>query len=140
MHWTTMTLEQLKAATVGEILKNVGQYIAANYTKRQIITWLLLDDTEAKSIPDKVVVTKDDQKRVVKRVEVDRDPETGIALGGRVTTWQYFATGEIRYIVISDRDAENVETRKRTIQHYRDGRQPVVSEQIQEEIPAEVTP
>ena len=81
---------------------------------------------EAKSIPDKVIVTKDDQNRVVRRVEVDLDPETGVALGGRVTTWQYFATGEIRYIVISDRDAENVETRKRTIQHYRDGKQPTV--------------
>ena len=140
MHWTTMTLAELRAATKAEILRNVGEYIAANYTKRQIITWLLLDDMYARSIPDKVVVTKDGQNRVVKRVEIDLDPETGVALGGRVTTWQYFATGEIRYIVISDRDAENVETRKRTIQHYRDGRQPVVSEQIQEEIPAEVTP
>ncbi|HUW11463.1 MAG TPA: hypothetical protein VM537_17150 [Anaerolineae bacterium] len=84
--------------------------------------------------------TKDDQNRVVKRVEVDRDPETGEVLGGTVTTWSYYKTGETEDIVTSTRNAENVETHRFTRHHFRDGRQPVVSEQIQEEIPAEVTP
>jgi len=43
-------------------------------------------------------------------------------------TWQYFATGEIRFIFISDRDGNNVETRRRRIWHWRSGRQPRMEE------------
>jgi len=134
MHWTTMSLPELRAATKLEILRNMGEYLAAKYTKRQIITWLLLDDMYARSIPDKVVVTKDDKNRVVKRVEIDLDPETGVALGGTVTTWSYYKTGETEDIVTSTRNADNVETHRFTRHHFRDGRQPTVSEKIPQEV------
>lgn len=124
MHWTTMTLAGLRAATKAEITSNVRQWMMANLTKRQIIRWLMLGNTEAGDIPDRVVVTRDDQGRVTRMVKVWRDPETGERVRGEVMTWQYFATGEIRYIVISDRDADNNETRRRRIRHWRDGRQP----------------
>lgn len=128
MHWTTLTLQELRASTKAQIVRNVGEYIAAHFTKRQVIRWLVLGDTESGNVPDRTVVTHDDQGRVVKMVKVWRAPETGDRLSGRVMTWQYFATREIRFIFISDRDGDNVEIRRRRIRHFRDGRQPVMED------------
>lgn len=122
--WTTLTLAELRASTKADIIHDVGRWMAANMSKREIIVWLM----DAERIPDRAVITRDDRGRIVRCVDVDRDPETGEALGGRVMLWQYFATGEIHYIVISDRDADNVETRRRRLCHFRDGRQPVMEE------------
>jgi len=117
---TTLTLDEMKAATVTQILQNV----AANNTKREICVDLLGQTT----VTDRVAITRDDQGRIVKRVEVERDLLTGDALGGRVTERDLYDTGEVNRIVISERDADNNETSQRTIKHYRDGRQPVVVE------------
>lgn len=119
--WTTLTLAELRASTKAGIIRDVGQWMAANMSKREIIVWLM--DTER--IPDRAVVTRDDQGRIVRCVDVDRDPGTGDALGGRVMTWTYFATGEVRFITASVRDADNNEVRRWRIRHFRDGRQPV---------------
>lgn len=124
-NWTNMTLAELRAASKPDILKGVGRYIADHFTKRQIIAWLVLDNTEGKHIPDKVIVTKGPHGNV-RRVERYRDPATGTVLGGRVTTKSYYDTGEIHDIIISDRDENSVETRRVRIRHFRDGRQPVM--------------
>ena len=115
---TTLTLDQMKAATVAQILADV----AANNTKREICTELLGSDR----ISD-VAVTYDDQKRIVKRVETERDLLTGDVLGSVVTTHTYYKTGEIEDIVVSERDAKDAETARRTIKHFADGKQPTVS-------------
>jgi hypothetical protein len=125
-NWTTFSLAELRASTKAEITGNVRQWMMANLTRRQIIAWLM----DADRIPDRTIVTRDDQGRVVKMVKVWRDPETGDRLGGEVMTWQYFATGEIRFIAISDRDGDNVETRRQRIQHFRDRRQPRMEDVI----------
>lgn len=128
MYWTTLTLQGLRASTKAQIIRNVGEFIAAHFTKRQIIRWLILGNTESGNIPDRAVVTHDDQGRVVRMVKVWRDPETGDRLGGTVITWDYFASGEVRFIFISDRDENNVETRRQRIRHWRDGRPPVIED------------
>lgn len=117
---TTLTLEQMRAATKAEILQDV----AVNNTKREIAAELL-GQTQ---VSDRVVITRDDQGRIIRRVEVERDLLTGDRLGGRVTTRDFYDTGEVNRIVISERDADNDETSQRTIKHYRDGRQPMVKE------------
>lgn len=123
-NWTTLILSELRTSTKAEITSNVRQWMMANLSKRQIIAWLM----DADRIPDRTIVTYDDQGRVTRRVDRWTDPETGDALSGRVMTWTYFATGEVRFIVISDRDGDNVETRRRRIRHWRSGRQPRMQE------------
>lgn len=120
--WTTLSLTQLRAATKAQIIQNVGQWMAVNLSKRDLIAWLM----DADYIPDRTIVTRDNQSRVIKRIDVNRDPETGVVIGGRVMTWQYFNSGEIRYIVVSDRDGDDVETRRQRISHSRDGQSPVI--------------
>ena len=115
---TTLTLEQMKAATVAQIMADV----AAQNDKAAIVSELLGTDRTSD-----VAVTYDDQKRIVKRVETERDLLTGDVLGGRVTTHSYYKSGEIQDIVVSERDAKDAETGGHTIKHFTDGRQPTVS-------------
>ena len=84
-NWTTMTLAELRASTKAQILQNVAQYIAANFTKRRIIRWLVLDDTDVGDIPDKVVVTRDDQNRIVNVVADPRyEPTDAFVTSGGI--------------------------------------------------------
>ena len=115
---TTLTLEQMKAATVAEILADV----TAQNDKREIVSELLGADR----ISDRPTITYDDRDRIVKRVETERDLLTDDVLGSVVTTHSYYKTGEIEDIIISERDAKDNETAKRTIRHFTDGRQPEV--------------
>ncbi len=123
---TTLTLEQMRSMTVAEILHDVE----ASNTKREIVAELLGQDR----IADRPVITRDDQGRIAKRVEVERDLLTGDRLGGRVTTHTYHKTGEIDAIVISERDAKDKEKSKRTITHFTDGRQPEVETTVAEPV------
>jgi len=116
----TMTLEQMRAATKAQILQNV----AAHNTKREIAVALLGQERVA----DRVVIIRDAENRIVKRVEVERDLLTGNRLGGRVTMRDFYDAGEVNRIIISERDAGNNEIGKRTIKHFRNGRQPVMVE------------
>lgn len=59
---------------------------------------------------------------------IERDIETGLQVAAQVVTHTYYPTGEIDTIVISTRDASNVEIARKTIKHYRDGSQPTVSD------------
>lgn len=126
-NWTTFSLEELRAATKANIIRDVGEYIATKFTKRQIIAWLVLDDVEGDRIPDRAATTYEDQDCVIK-YEIWRDPETGDQVSGRVTTWSYFGTGEVYDIIISDYDKDNIETRRYRIRHSRDGKQPVMED------------
>jgi len=127
---TTLTLNELRAATVAQILTD----IAANNTKREIVTELLGQDR----ITDRPVITRDDQGRIVKRVEVERDLLTGDVLESRETTHSYFKTGEIKDIVVSERDAKDKETGRRTIHHFTNGREPVMQAHVVEPEPKPV--
>ena len=56
--------------------------------------------------------------------EVCRDLLTNAVVSRRVTRWTYFPTGEIDEIAVTEFDAQGKETKRPTIKHYRDGRQP----------------
>ena len=115
---TTLTLEQMKAATVGQIMADV----VAQNDKRSIVSELLGTDR----ISDRPVITYDEKQRIVKRVETERDLLSGDVLGSVVTTHTYYKTGEIEDITISQRDAKDKEIGGRTIKHFTDGRVPQV--------------
>jgi len=113
---TTLTLEQMKAATVSQIMADV----AAQNDKREIVSELLGQDR----ISDRPVITYDEKHRIVKRVETERDLLTDDVLGSVVTTHTYYKTGEIKDITISERDAKDKEIGGHTIKHFTDGRLP----------------
>ena len=66
----------------------------------------------------------------IRRVEVTRDRLTGKVLGRKYMDWTYYPTGEVATITISERDASDVETARRVIRHFADGRQPVVESMV----------
>jgi len=83
-------------------------------------------DTEVFSRPPVIAKRPDGQ---IERREVETENALGDKIDSTVTTYSYFDTGEIHDITISDRDENNVETRRRRIRHFRDGRQPVMAEE-----------
>ena len=125
-----LTLEQLRAATVIQIrtaLKNRIDLLS----KRQLIRMLLalkgcdLDELVQVAESGPSLYRPDGQIR--ERTEVRRS-ELGDKLGGRRATWSYYETGEVDEITIVELDASGAETSRRTIKHFKDGRQPVVVE------------
>ena len=127
---TTLTLNELRAATVSQILADVE----AQNDKREIVSELLGQDR----ISDRPTITYDEKQRIVKRVEVERDLLTGEVLESRETTHSYYKTGEIQDITITERDAKDAETARRTIHHFTDGRQPVVETHTAEPEPVQL--
>ena len=115
---TTLTLKEMRAATSTQILRDVQD----NNTKREIVTELL----GQASTDDPVAITRDAKGRIIRRMEVERDLLTGDQVAATVTTNTYHPTGEIDSIVVSERDANDKETSRRTITHFTDGRQPTL--------------
>ena len=113
---TTLSLEQMKVATVSQIMADVE----ANNDKREIVAELLGTDR----ISDRPTITYDEKQRIVKRVEVQRDLLTDDVLRSVETTHSYYKTGEIEDIVVSERDAKDKEIGGHTIKHFTDGRLP----------------
>jgi hypothetical protein len=127
-YWTTLTLPQLRAATKAEILQNVGTYIAANFTKRQIIMWLVQDDPDGDgrvALPP--VREYEGPGGQVSREDVAIcDLETAKKVGGTRTLWTYYETGEVDTITLLELDPDDGMLARRVIKHYRGGRQPEV--------------
>jgi hypothetical protein len=73
-----------------------------------------------------VTVAEDGPNGQVTRVYVSKD-----ALGNKLKSlrvnWEYYLTGEIDTIVLSDLDANDVVTVRRVIRHFLDGRQPTLT-------------
>ncbi len=121
---TSLTLAQLRTSTAAQVRTAVATYLSG-LSKRQLILFLM--DTDR--IPDDPIRTYRPDGQIATHTEVDRDTETGAMTGGRVLTHTYYAGGEIDTIIISTRDASNIEVSRKTIKHYADGRQPTASEQ-----------
>lgn len=113
-----LTPAQLRAMTRAEIRTAIVDAVSA-MSKREMIVWLIQTD----AVEDDPIVTYENGQ-IVRRVEITRDPETGARMRGRVTTWSYYATGEVDIITISNRDSADGEVSKKRIKHYRDGRPP----------------
>lgn len=128
-YWTTLTIPQLRAATKTEILQNVGQYMAANFTKRQIILWLVQDSIDADgrlTLPPERTYHPDGQ--VAQEDIAIYDLESGEKVGGTRTKWEYYPSGEIDIVTLLELGPDDGELTRRRIKHFLDGRQPVVME------------
>jgi hypothetical protein len=121
---STLTLETMRSSTKTQIITNIRDYLTANMTKKQLITFLLDRDT----VDDTQVVTYLPDGQVDKIVDWKRDAETNNKISGVVTNFSYYPTGEINVIRVSQRNADNVETSHVRIKHYLDGRQPKITE------------
>lgn len=119
-----VTLEQLRAATKEQIITKLSKWLTNNFTKRQLILWLM--DIDAMEIEPIRVYRADGQ--VTKETSITVDTETNLQTNKRVTTWSYYVTGEVNIITIKTYDGNNVLLKTKAIKHYTDGKQPTVTE------------
>ena len=107
---TTLTLNELRAATVVQILADVE----AQNTKRELVAELLGQDR----IVDRPTITRDDQGRIVKRAELKRDLLSGDGLESREATYTYYPTGEIDELITVTTNAAGDVIDDGIIKHY----------------------
>ena len=119
-----VTLEQLRALTKAQIINRLSTWLTNHFTKRQLILWLM--DIEV--MDDEPVRTYRADGQISSETIVTKDTETNLQVNKRVVTWTYYATGEVNVITIKQYDANNVLLHTKAIKHYKDGRQPTVTE------------
>jgi predicted double-glycine peptidase len=119
-----VTLEQLRALTKAQIITKLSNWLTKNFTKRQLILWLM--DMDVISIDPVRVYRADGQ--IESETTITVDAETNTQVNKRVVTWSYYATGEVNVITIKQYDSNNVLLHTKAIKHYKDGRQPTVTE------------
>ena len=118
-----VTLEQLREMTKTQIINKLSTWLTNNFTKRQLILWLLGADV----IFDTPIVAYQEDGQIISQLEIERDGETGLQTRKVLTTWTYYPSGEVNVITIKTYDASNVLVDTKTIKHYRDGRQPTAT-------------
>ena len=118
-----ITLEQLREMTKTQIINKLSTWLTNNFTKRQLVLWLLGADV----IFDNPIIIYGGNGQITSQTEIERDGETGLQTKKIVTTWTYYASGEVDIITIKNYDASNVLLNTTTIKHYKDNRQPTVT-------------
>lgn len=121
---SSMTIRQMRKSTKAKIIDSIVEYIKANFTKRQLIKFLRDRDTGW----DEPVFTHYPDGQIESQLEIERDAETGLQVSKKIITWTYYVTGEVNGIKTEFYDSNNILQRTRRIKHYRDGRQPTVTE------------
>lgn len=121
---SNMTIRQMRNSTKAQIIDSVADYIKANFTKRQLIQFLRDRDTEW----DDPVCTYYPDGQISTQTVIERDEETELQVSKKVMTWTYYLTGEVNVIKTEFYNANDLLIRTRRIKHYRDGRQPTVTE------------
>lgn len=119
-----VTLEQLRALTKTQIITKLSNWLTKNFTKRQLILWLM--DIEVIDIEPVRTYRADGQ--IASETIVTKDTETNLQVNKRETLWSYYPTGEVNVITIKQYDSNNVLLHAKAIKHYKDGRQPTVTE------------
>ena len=94
-------------------------------TKANIIASILEGQTTSDVV--RTATAKGDNSTLV---EATRDLATGTVIGSRETSWTYYATGDVNEIVVVEKDAAAKEMSRRTVKHYKDGRQPMVTASV----------
>lgn len=126
---TNMALAQMRAATVAQLRAAVKAKIDI-LSKKQIIRlelWVRQwDPATVVTIQDADTRTDWPDGQIKQRVSVMRD-ESGAKVGTRRVDHTYYPTGEVDEIVVTELDGADVVTSTKTIKHFTDGRQPVVS-------------
>jgi len=121
---SNMTLRQMRDSTKAQIIDSIVDYIRANFTKRQLIQFLRDRDTEW----DEPIRTFYPDGQIATQIEIERDEETESQVSKKVMTWTYYLTGEVNVIKTEFYNANDLLIRTRRIKHYRNGRQPTVTE------------
>ena len=119
-----VTLEQLRALTKTQIINKLSTYLTNNMTKRRLILWLMDMDV----IDIEPVRTYRADGQIESETTITVDTETNAQVNKRVTTWTYYATGEVNVITIKQYDGSKNLLRTKAIKHYQDGKQPTVTE------------
>ena len=119
-----VTLEQLRSMTKTQIINRLSTWLTNHFTKRQLILWLM--DIEV--MPLDPVRTYRADGQIESETTIDVDPETNLQVSKRAVTWTYYATGEVNVITIKVYDGANNLVHTKAIKHYKDGRQPTVTE------------
>ena len=116
-----LPLSQLRLATKAQIITAISNFLTNNFTKRQLITFLL----DAETVADPPVRSYGTDGQIESETVTERDAETAAVITTRQIHWSYYPTGEVDTITITEGDA------LRTIKHYLDGQQPTVTIQAQ---------
>ena len=119
-----VTLAQLRALTKAQIISRLSTWLTNHFTKRQLILWLM--DIEV--LENDPVRTYRADGQIESETTIDVDTETNLQVNKRVVTWTYYATGEVDVITIKQYDSNDALIRTKAIKHYKDGRQPTVTE------------
>lgn len=117
-------LTQLRSLTKTQIINKLSTWLTNNMTKRQLILWLM--DMEVIQIDPIRTYRADGQ--IESETTITVDTEANAQVNKRVTTWTYYATGEVNVITIKQYDGSNNLLHTKAIKHYKDGRQPTVTE------------
>ncbi len=112
-----LTLAQLRLATKAQIITAIANYLTNNFTKRQLIGFLI----DAEVVSDPPVTTYRMDGQIESETDTDRDAETGALVASRQVRWFYYPTGEVDTITITQGATV------RTIKHYLNRRQPTVT-------------
>jgi len=119
-----VTLAQLRSMTKAQIISRLSTWLTKNMTKRQLILWLM--DIEV--MDDEPIRTYREDGQITSETTVTKDTETNLQVSKREVSWTYYATGEVNVITIKQYDGVNNLLRTKAIKHYKDGRQPTVTE------------
>ena len=119
-----VTLAQLRSMTKAKIIERLSTWLTKNMTKRQLILWLM--DIEV--MDDEPIRTYREDGQITSETTVTKDTETNLQVNKREASWTYYATGEVNVITIKQYDSNNVLLHAKAIKHYKDGRQPTVTE------------
>lgn len=124
---TDLTLAQLRAASKAQLITAIDNKLA-NMTKKQIIA-LIWSVTAPEDIVDAGAPTVvNGPQGPTASLQVFRDA-LGAKLGSQKATWSYYTpSGVVDTIVLEELNAADVVTRRWTIKHFADGRQPVMTE------------
>jgi hypothetical protein len=120
-----ITLEQLRSYTKAKIINWITTKLNG-MTKRKLIMFLWDEIQEMQRDP---IRTYRADGQIESQAEIQEDIETGAQTGKRTTAWTYYPTGEVDEITISNYDALDGLLKRKIIKHYRDGKQPTVTEE-----------
>lgn len=112
-----LNLAQLRAATKAQIITAIANYLTNNFTKRQLISFLMDRDI----IPDPPARTYRTDGQIESETLDTRDAETGALVSSRQVRWSYYPTGEVDTITVTEGNTT------RRIKHYLNGQPPTVT-------------
>ena len=116
---SSLTIAQMRVSTEKEITDNVVAQL------RKLDKKTLIETLVDQIIITELTESKDQKEGQTLRVEVTKDV-LGNKIGSRRIEWTYYPAGPVDEIKDIQMDSADVETSRKVIKHYTDGRQPVM--------------